>query len=283
MPARPRADRARRPRPADPRRDRRPPARGRRDERSRAAAARSPRACAGATAHPELFEVFPFEHDLLYEARLADGRLEYRVTVRRVREPIPCRSRSASTPTSSPPGAAARGLARRAAGDAPPCARPRADPVGARRGAPGRSASQLGEREFDDGFDSVAGRRAVRRRRRAAGGIEIELLEGYPCAQVFAPLGGRFICFEPMTAPANALRSGDGLRLLAPGETARGRVRPERRGPAERPGDTLNRGADFRLLGGRRRHYDRPARSSVGAHAPGGAVSSTVIDAGHAS
>ena len=27
-----------------------------------------------------------------------------------------------------------------------------------------------------------------------------------------------FICFEPMTAPANALRSGDGLRLLAPGE-----------------------------------------------------------------
>ena len=40
--------------------------------------------------------------------------------------------------------------------------------------------------------------------------IELELPEGYPCAQVYAPLGGQFICFEPMTAPANALRSGDG-------------------------------------------------------------------------
>ena len=41
---------------------------------------------------------------------------------------------------------------------------------------------------------------------------------GYPCAQVFAPAAGQFICFEPMTAPANALRSGDGLRLVQPGE-----------------------------------------------------------------
>jgi galactose mutarotase-like enzyme len=38
---------------------------------------------------------------------------------------------------------------------------------------------------------------------------------------VFAPPGGQFICFEPMTAPANALRSGAGLRLLAPGERHR--------------------------------------------------------------
>ena len=30
---------------------------------------------------PELFEVFPFRHDLLYEARLADGRLEIELTV----------------------------------------------------------------------------------------------------------------------------------------------------------------------------------------------------------
>jgi galactose mutarotase-like enzyme len=53
-----------------------------------------------------------------------------------------------------------------------------------------------------------------------AGGrrIALECLQGYPCAQVFAPRSGRFICFEPMTAPANALRSGIGLRLLAPGE-----------------------------------------------------------------
>jgi galactose mutarotase-like enzyme len=30
---------------------------------------------------------------------------------------------------------------------------------------------------------------------------------GYPCAQVFAPLEKDVICFEPMTAPADALRS----------------------------------------------------------------------------
>jgi aldose 1-epimerase len=35
---------------------------------------------------------------------------------------------------------------------------------------------------------------------------------------VYAPRAGQFICFEPMTAPTNALRSGDGLRVLAPGE-----------------------------------------------------------------
>jgi aldose 1-epimerase len=75
----------------------------------------------------------------------------------------------------------------------------------------------LDAREYDDGFDAVAepARFSV-----AAGGRRLELtfLEGYPCAQVFAPGGGQFICFEPMTAPANALRSGEGLRVLAPGE-----------------------------------------------------------------
>ena len=42
-------------------------------------------------------------------------------------------------------------------------------------------------------------------------------LSGYPAAQVFSPRGAQFVCFEPMTAPANALRSGDGLRRVAPG------------------------------------------------------------------
>ena len=36
-------------------------------------------------------------------------------------------------------------------------------------------------------------------------------------AQVFAPPGQEFICFEPMTAPTNALVDGRGLQLVAPG------------------------------------------------------------------
>ena len=108
-------------------------------------------------------------------------------------------------------------LARRAARDASAQARRLADPVG-----PGRELAperfELGDRVLDDGFDSVA--EAARFSVEGGGRrIEVTFARGYPCAQVFAPAAGQFICFEPMTAPANALRSGDGLRLLAPGET----------------------------------------------------------------
>lgn len=55
--------------------------------------------------------------------------------------------------------------------------------------------------------------------------LEVELGEGYPVAQVYAPAGDEFICFEPMTAPTNALVSGDGLRTAAPGERFRAKFR----------------------------------------------------------
>jgi aldose 1-epimerase len=48
--------------------------------------------------------------------------------------------------------------------------------------------------------------------------------DGYGWAQVYAPPGKNFICFEPMTAPTDALRSGDGLTVLAPGEEYRAAV-----------------------------------------------------------
>jgi galactose mutarotase-like enzyme len=35
---------------------------------------------------------------------------------------------------------------------------------------------------------------------------------------VFAPAGRPFVCFEPMTAPTNALSSGRGLRWVMPGD-----------------------------------------------------------------
>jgi galactose mutarotase-like enzyme len=50
---------------------------------------------------------------------------------------------------------------------------------------------------------------------------EVDFLHGYPCAQEFAPRNAECVCFEPMAAPPNALRSGTGLRLLTPCETAR--------------------------------------------------------------
>jgi aldose 1-epimerase len=75
---------------------------------------------------------------------------------------------------------------------------------------------ELGELDFDDGFAlmeeqarfSIA---ATGRR------IRMELLAGYRYAQVFAPKDQNYIALEPMTAPANALISGHGLRVVEPG------------------------------------------------------------------
>jgi aldose 1-epimerase len=75
----------------------------------------------------------------------------------------------------------------------------------------------LGDRSLDAGYPmperpqpftvSAAGRT-----------LGVEFLEGYTYAQVYAPPAEELICFEPMTAPADALRSHEGLRLAAPGE-----------------------------------------------------------------
>jgi aldose 1-epimerase len=83
---------------------------------------------------------------------------------------------------------------------------------------------ELGESSFDDGFAlmdeqttfAVAG---------AACKVSVELLAGYRYAQVFAPKDKDYIALEPMTAPANALSNGRGLRFVAPGERFRAAFR----------------------------------------------------------
>jgi galactose mutarotase-like enzyme len=77
---------------------------------------------------------------------------------------------------------------------------------------PGR----LGSRAFDDLFTDLdrptnfvlagGGRR-----------ITVAFDEGYRYAQLYAPAAEPLICFEPMTAPTNALVSGDGLLSAEPG------------------------------------------------------------------
>ena len=86
------------------------------------------------------------------------------------------------------------------------------------------SDGPLGERSYDDLFVELdqPARFAVE-----GGGrrIELELGAGYPFAQVFAPPPEvepePYICFEPMTAPTNALVSGWGLRSVPPGGSFR--------------------------------------------------------------
>jgi galactose mutarotase-like enzyme len=88
-------------------------------------------------------------------------------------------------------------------------------PTGASEPAPAFDGT-LGDRAYDDAFtlDTDTARFAV------SGGdrrIEVHFEGGFSAAQVYAPLTEDVVCFEPMTAPTNALRSGDRLRTVAPG------------------------------------------------------------------
>jgi galactose mutarotase-like enzyme len=76
----------------------------------------------------------------------------------------------------------------------------------------------LAGRTFDDLYAGVRAGAVFS----VAGGdrrLEIEFTDGYPVAVVFAPDADDVICFEPMTAPTNALVTGaPELRVVQPGE-----------------------------------------------------------------
>jgi len=88
-------------------------------------------------------------------------------------------------------------------------------PSGGHRDEPA-DEQPLAGRALDDGFDQLAdgawlGLRDARRR------IRVRLLEGFPVAQVYAPPDAPVVSLEPMTAAVNALVTGRGLSLVAPG------------------------------------------------------------------
>lgn len=165
-------------------------------------------------ADPRRLELFPFPHTLEVAVRLAGLRLEV-TTIVRAGEQGPVPVSFGWHPYLAPPGAP------RSAWEVsfPPAQRLPVDarqvPTGEREDAP-VAAGPLGGRTFDDGYAGVAPGTAcsvsdgVRR-------ITVELVDGYPCAQLYAPADPEVVCFEPMAAPANALISGDGLRTVEPG------------------------------------------------------------------
>ncbi len=63
----------------------------------------------------------------------------------------------------------------------------------------------LGDRALDDLYEAPAGLRV------RAGRVAIVFEAGAPWAQLFAPPGQGLLAVEPMTAPTNALVSGEGL------------------------------------------------------------------------
>jgi aldose 1-epimerase len=90
-------------------------------------------------------------------------------------------------------------------------------PAGATEQQPATEEA-LGDKAFDDAYDQVdvGAVFAVSGGRRR---IEVRFEQGYPAAQIFAPAAEDLVCFEPMTAPTDALRRG-GYRCATPGQPA---------------------------------------------------------------
>ncbi len=74
---------------------------------------------------------------------------------------------------------------------------------------------ELGEHDFDDGF-ALTTDQAMFAIAGAGCRISVELLAGYRYVQVYAPKQQSCIAVEPMTAPTNALVSGEGLQVIPP-------------------------------------------------------------------
>lgn len=155
--------------------------------------------------HRELLAAFPFPHDLEVEATVTATGLRLATTVR----PTGRRSVPVSFgwhPYFQLPGVDRDDLVL----ELPPRERLEVDdrqvPTGATVREPATTV-RLAGRTFDDGY------RLGRFRRFALAGrgrrLSITLDDGYPCAQVFAPADQAHVAIEPMTAPADALVTGD--------------------------------------------------------------------------
>jgi aldose 1-epimerase len=165
-------------------------------------------------AFPDLLAAFPFRHELQLDVTLAPDRLRVSTTVRATGG-VPVPVAFGHHPYLQLPG-----VGRRAWRIALPARREVALDARGIPAAPGERRPvrhfMLADGTFDDAFDRVAdGARFVM----AGGGraITVRHDHGYPIAQVYAPAGSPFLCFEPMTAPVDALRTGAGLRRVAPG------------------------------------------------------------------
>jgi aldose 1-epimerase len=167
------------------------------------------------TAHPA-FDLFPFAHRLGYRARVTGRRVEIMTALEPTGDTsvpaafgfhpyllIPGGARARAQMTLPAERALIHDGAMIPTGETEPC-------------EPG--LRQLGATAWDDGFTQLdeparfllAGERSE---------LSVTFLRGYRFAQVFAPRGSEFVCFEPMTAPANALAAGGpDLPMVAPGD-----------------------------------------------------------------
>jgi aldose 1-epimerase len=166
---------------------------------------------------PELLELFPFTHEAVVRAVADDRGLTISTNVRATasdRVPVSF----GFHPYLRLPGSSRESWHV----ELPPMERlslnERMIPTGERTPLQTEERSfELAQTSWDDGFAGVQQPARFSVANGPARTMAVELLQGYPFAQIFAPPGHDFICFEPMTAPTNALHSSDGLTVLEPG------------------------------------------------------------------
>jgi galactose mutarotase-like enzyme len=156
-------------------------------------------------AHEELMAGFPFEHELTLEVTLSGATLTIETMVTASgNDPVPISF--GWHPYLTLPGVeradydVSLAVRRRARADS------RGIPTGEDFPS-AEAAGRLGERTYDDLFTELTHPPEFVLR---GGGrcLEVRFEAGYPFAQVYAPPGEDYICFEPMTAPTNALVTG---------------------------------------------------------------------------
>jgi aldose 1-epimerase len=167
-------------------------------------------------AHPLLTQAFPFPHRVEIEARLAGAELRIATTVRAGEETsvpiafgfhpylqLPGAERSEWEMTAP--------VRERLELDERMLPKGRREPVEIASGP-------LGSRTFDDAYLAPASAEPFVL---SGGGrrLELRMARGYPFAQIYAPTELDAVAFEPMTAPTNALVSGDDLPMLPPGQS----------------------------------------------------------------
>ncbi|MGE2817827.1 aldose 1-epimerase [Mycobacterium heidelbergense] len=167
-------------------------------------------------ADPRLLASFPYPHLLTVEVRLADRRLTVRATVTATGETAVPLCFGFHPYLRLPDVARGEWIV-----ETPPLRHLSLDekglPTGESEEQPARE-EPLGDKAFDDAYDEVADGEAFA----VSGGgrrLEVHFERGYPAAQIFAPLAEDVVCFEPMTAPTDALRRG-GYRSAHPGKPA---------------------------------------------------------------
>lgn len=167
-------------------------------------------------ADPELLASFPFPHLLALTVRLADRTLTVRTAVTATADKAVPQCFGFHPYLQLPQVARSEWVV-----ETPPLRHLVLDQRGLPTGESSRwqaMSEPLGDKTFDDGFDQVPAGAVFA----VSGGgrrIEVRFEQGYPAAQIFAPPGEDVLCFEPMTAPTDALRRG-GYRSVRPGESA---------------------------------------------------------------